>query len=198
MNHNHSETSINLIHAVRSHDNPAWERLCTRYTPMVVRWIRKAGLSEWDTADVVQNVFEKVASNIQRFRKEKEGDSFRGWLWTVTRNEIRAWFRAQKRNPERVLGGSAANAMMKEIPEWIDDDSVSERFYRSDRSRTKQVQLAAQNIRGDFAEHTWQAFWRSTVEGHSTADIADDLKMSRVAVRQAKFRVLARMREYLS
>ena len=52
-------------------------------------------------------------------------------------------------------------------------------------------------IRAEFEDHTWRAFWRSAVEGHSTAEIAGDLGMSKGAVRQAKYRVLQRLREEL-
>ena len=51
------------------------------------------------------------------------------------------------------------------------------------------------SIRGDFDDPTWQAFWRLTVENHATADIAAELGISQGAVRQAKYRVLCRLRE---
>ena len=50
-------------------------------------------------------------------------------------------------------------------------------------------------IRSDFDDNTWQAFWRLTVEGHAAGDIAVELGISPGAVRQAKYRVLCRLRE---
>ena len=54
-----------------------------------------------------------------------------------------------------------------------------------------------QLVRGDFEEKTWQAFWRLAVEGHSAAEIAEDLQMTDAAVRQSKYRVLCRLRDEL-
>ena len=49
-------------------------------------------------------------------------------------------------------------------------------------------------IRPEFEERTWQAFWRSAVEGQSSAVVAEALEMTPGAVRQAKSRVLRRLR----
>ena len=48
-------------------------------------------------------------------------------------------------------------------------------------------------MRGQFSEQTWQAFWRTAVEGRSGQEVADELKMSVGAVYVAKSRALARL-----
>ena len=53
-------------------------------------------------------------------------------------------------------------------------------------------------IQSDFEQSTWQAFWRTTVDHQTAPDVANELNMSPGAVRQAKHRVLARLREFLS
>ena len=52
-------------------------------------------------------------------------------------------------------------------------------------------------IRGEFEERTWQAFWRTAVEGRDAKEVALELRMSPGAVRVAKSRVLRRLREEL-
>ena len=49
-------------------------------------------------------------------------------------------------------------------------------------------------IRPEFEERTWQAFWRAAVEGQPSAVVAEALEMTPGAVRQAKSRVLHRLR----
>ena len=56
---------------------------------------------------------------------------------------------------------------------------------------------AADTIRGDFSESTWQAFWRSSIDGHATSEIAHDLGLSPAAVCMCRSRVLRRLRETL-
>ena len=52
-------------------------------------------------------------------------------------------------------------------------------------------------VRSEFEERTWNAFWRSTVEVEPTADIALSLGITANSVRQAKSRVLRRLRQEL-
>ena len=52
-------------------------------------------------------------------------------------------------------------------------------------------------VRAEFEGRTWQMFWRSAVDGHAVAAIARDLGASAAAVRQAKSRVLRRLKSEL-
>jgi DNA-directed RNA polymerase specialized sigma24 family protein len=56
---------------------------------------------------------------------------------------------------------------------------------------------ALEIIRPEFEDRTWQAFWRATVDGHTAAEIAQDLGMTPRAVRQANYRVRRRLRRDL-
>ena len=50
-------------------------------------------------------------------------------------------------------------------------------------------------MRGHFQNRTWQAFWRTAVEGRSPREVAEALGLSVGAVYIAKSRVLARLKE---
>ena len=52
-------------------------------------------------------------------------------------------------------------------------------------------------VRAEFENRTWEAFWRTAVEGHAPAHVAEDLGMSVPAVYKAKSRVLRRLRQEL-
>jgi RNA polymerase sigma-70 factor (ECF subfamily) len=41
-----------------------------------------------DAADLGREVFLAVAKGIASFRRDKPGDSFRGWLFGITRNKV--------------------------------------------------------------------------------------------------------------
>ena len=171
--------------------------MCNIYSPLVVHWVRKVGIQSEDVNDIVQDVFQIVFKNIRRFEKDKPSDTFRGWLWTITRNEIRGWFKKQKAAKVKAVGGSDANNKLAKIPDWVDDDSAIHELPVDSATEAIVVQRAAEAIKDDFKSQTWQAFWRTTVEGRSSTEIAEDLGITTGAVRQAKFRVLARLREYL-
>ena len=54
---------------------------------------------------------------------------------------------------------------------------------------------AAESIRHEFTESTWQAFWQTGVENEDIKSVAEQLEISAGAVYIARSRVLARLRE---
>jgi RNA polymerase sigma-70 factor (ECF subfamily) len=56
---------------------------------------------------------------------------------------------------------------------------------------------AVELIRSEFEPRTWDAFWRSVIDGRPTDEVAAALGVSAAAVRKARSRVLHRLREHL-
>lgn len=187
-------TSASLLERVRRLDGDAWERLCALYSPVVYGWCRRAGLQESDAADVVQNVFRSVLRGIGDFRGKTRVGSFRGWLWAITRNEVRLFYRTQGSVPQ-ALGGSEAQRRFAEQPDGTTDLDAAEPD--SAQTRRRVVHRALELVRGDFSKSTWAAFSQISFEGRSISEVAANLGMAENAVRQAKFRVLRRLREEL-
>ncbi|MBI1902542.1 MAG: sigma-70 family RNA polymerase sigma factor [Planctomycetia bacterium] len=163
------------------------------YVPLVYSWAQRGGLQASDAADVVQEVFRVVAARIASFRGDRPGDSFRGWLWGITKNKLREHFRKTTFG-EAAAGGTAALERLKSLAAGLPDDSSA---LDDASSRAFIMRKAMQAVRIEFEETTWRAFWRSAVEDQATADIAADLGLSVAAVRQAKYRVLRRLRQEL-
>lgn len=188
-----SKTSTSWLSRVRQRDPQAWRRLTELYGPLVYHWGRRHGLSAEDASDLTQEVFSAVAGAIQRFRHSPETGTFRGWLWTIARNKLRDHFRHAVGH-EQASGGTEAWLRLSSIPEvWSDeardvtDSGELQRLFRR----------ALDRVRCEFENRTWQAFWLSTVEQQDTTDIAKTLDLSANSVRQAKSRVLRRLRREL-
>ena len=184
-----NSTSSSLIERVRAQDADAWKRLVVIYGPLVYRWSRQAGLQEDDAADIAQEVFRAVAANIVDFRHEGERNTFRGWLWTIARNKIHDHGRRQGKQAA-AIGGTDFQQRLDEVPATPEEAELSS----ADNDDAVVLHRAMDLIRGEFEPHTWQAFWRTTVDHQSSADVAAELEMTPNAVRQAKFRVLQRLR----
>ena len=189
-------TSMSLIDQVRSENAEAWSKLGHIYYPLLFDWAKKAGLQDSDAADIVQDVFSIVFKSISRFHKDRPADTFRGWLWTITRNEIRGWFRKQKAmqaKARRLLRESSNRVRSRlgktMIPKFtkLSQNSPTESLF---------VQRAAEAIRG-----TSKNISGGFLAGHRRRSLVHrdcrKLNMSTGAVHQAKFRVLARLREFL-
>jgi len=188
-----SSTSSSLLQRVLAQEPDAWHRLSELYGPVVLQWARQMKLREHDAADVVQEVFQAVAVHIGQFRRQRPEDSFRGWLWTITRNKVRDHFRRLATRQEAV-GGSEAFVRLEQIPD-APPDSVSTSALPPTAASV--VRRVLELIRDEFEPHTWEAFWRLAVDGQSADEIARDLSLSKPAVRQAKYRVLRRLRQEL-
>jgi RNA polymerase sigma-70 factor, ECF subfamily len=184
-------TSSDLLSRVRQHDPAAWSRFVTLYAPLVYTWCRKAGIKPADAGDILQDVFARAFAAIDRFRHDREGDTLRGWLRVICRNQVTDHFRRQGGAPAAV-GGTDAQAKMAAVPAWADDEAA----LVDDRERL--VRRAAELVRSEFEPRTWQAFWAMAVEGRSAAETATALGMTPGAVRQAKYIVTKRLREELS
>jgi RNA polymerase sigma-70 factor (ECF subfamily) len=182
-------TSLSLVRRLKKRDQQAWSRLVRIYGPLVYRWCRRAGVPAQDAADVAQEVFQAVATGIDGFQRERDGDFFRGWLYGITRHKVNDYFR--RRAGPVPAGGSSAQQRLEAValPE-PDESQIAADTHRM-------LHAALDSIRGEFEEHNWQAFWRTAVEQQSAADVARDLGLTSAAVRQAKFRVLRRLRREL-
>src|SRR5262249_19849176 len=186
-------TSRSLLERVKADEAAAWERLVTLYAPRLFHWCRRWALREPDVADVLQEVFQAVVAHVASFRKEREGDSFRAWLRRITRNKVVDHFRRLGREPPGV-GGSEAQARLARVPFPQPPDEDGD----ADETAERGLLLPAlEVIRPGFEQRTWQAFWRTAIEGQLPRDVAAALSMSTGAVRVAKCRVLQRLRAEL-
>ena len=158
------------------------------YGPLVLGWCRGWGLRDDDAADVFQEVFQSVAVHLAAFRRDRTGDTFRGWLRTITRNKVTDLYRRREKEPA-AAGGSEARDRLDRVPaeEPAPDPT-------SDAAETEVLHRALSQIRGEFEPRTWEAFWQTAVNGRPAADVASELGMTAGAVRVAKSRVLHRLR----
>lgn len=183
--------SSSLLDRVQQMQPEAWAQVVTVFGPIVYRWCRQAGLAGHDASDVVQEVFASVARGIGRFERVKGEGSFRSWLATITRNRIRDHYRRCAKQPVGA-GGTEALQHMQQVRDWL-DQSISEANLNESLPR-RVLEL----VESEFTPVTWQAFWLSTVEGISAADVASRLQLNVASVYQAKSRVLRRFRQRLS
>jgi RNA polymerase sigma-70 factor, ECF subfamily len=185
------DTSLSLIDRVRAKEQDAWRQFTDLYGPLVYHWCRTRELPPEDAADIVQEVFRSVAANIETFEKDEQTGSFRGWLWTITRNKIFDLWK-NRRGEAVAVGGSEAHERLQSIPETEPPEADE-----PSTGTSALVLRAAEMIRPEFQTHTWQAFWRVTVDDIDPATVAEELGMKVGSVFQAKSRVLKRLREYL-
>ena len=158
---NGSSTSSSLLRRVIARDSIAWDRFAKLYGPLVYRWARQANLQNEDAADIAQEVFRGVVNNLGGF-EPGSGNTFRGWLFGVTRNKIADHFRKfGKESP--AIGGTDAGLMLDNVVPH-NADSLEPTSDRID-DQLDLLHRALRLIKVEFTDTTWSAFWRSTVDG---------------------------------
>ena len=178
-------TPLSLLERARARQPEAWRQLVDLYRPLVLFWCGRQGVPAADREDVAQEVFAAAAAGLDTFHRDRPGDTFRGWLRAITRNLSRAYFRRTSREARAVDGGVLRNIPDPAPPPDDDEEAEVGQLYRR----------ALDLVRGDFEPRTWEVFWLTVVEGRSPAALAKELGVTPGAVRQAKLRVLRRLKE---
>lgn len=185
-----AEPSSSLLARVRARDQAAWERLVNLYSPLVYRWCKQCGLQAADAADIGQQVFLAVARKVGDFRRDRAGDSFRGWLRAIAMNRLHDHRRTVAK--DKIEGGDALDGLA-----LLDADASGASETKSQREEEESLlfRRAMDLMRTEFEEKTWQAFWQVIVDGRRPADVGRDLGMTANAVYLARGRVMRRLRE---
>jgi RNA polymerase sigma-70 factor (ECF subfamily) len=179
-------TPVSLLQRLRQPgDRAAWSQFVRLYTPLLYAWARRAGLSETDAADLLQDVFATLVQELPHFEYQP-GKSFRGWMRTILLNRWRTLRRrptAHPRPPQHLDG----------LPRDTDPALPGE----AEELRAV-VRQALTLIEGDFTPATWMAFREYVLNDRPADEVAGELGISVNAVYLARSRVLRRLREHLA
>ena len=170
-------------------DEPAWAEFVEIYEPLIHQLARRRGLQPADAADLAQDVFRTVARAIEHYDPDPALGSFRAWLSRIARNLTVNLLVAQNRHL-RGSGDSEVRRLLEEQPAPEAEDTI----LFDGEYRRRLFAWAADRVRGEFRDATWQAFWKTGVEGCDPRAVAIELGMSPGAVYIAKSRVMARLR----
>jgi RNA polymerase sigma-70 factor, ECF subfamily len=193
-----SRTHTSVVRGAQADDAEAWTTLVRVYSRRVYRWCRIASLQPADSANVVQDVFRAVARKIGDFRRDRDGDTFRGWLRRITDNKIRDHHRAKRRELAHACGGTDAYRELVNCPEGSSLPSDIRDDVNAAASGSALARALCTQIRNEFSERDWQIFWRIVIDGQSASEAAEDFGVSANAARLVKMRVLRRCRQLLA
>jgi RNA polymerase sigma-70 factor (ECF subfamily) len=169
-------------------DRLAWGEFVQLYAPLIHAYGLRRGLQDSDAADLTQEVLHRVARASAGFEYDPAKGTFRGWLLTITLNELRKLVARQARQASGA-GDTDVLRLLEQQEDAADEDAWQREY------QWNLFQWAANKVRGDFREPTWQAFWRTAVLAHDTEAVARDLGLSAGAVYVARSRVTARIRQ---
>jgi RNA polymerase sigma-70 factor (ECF subfamily) len=185
-------TSTSLLDLLRASDEDGWRQFTELYGPLIYSWCRFSKLGPEDSADIMQDVFRAVLVHAAEFRKDAKVGSFRGWLWTITRNKVRDHYKIRA-GKAQATGGSSVHRRLLDQP----DDQVSDSSHSSLPGTAGLAFRVLKIIQSEVKESTFSAFWRTTIDGVHPSVVAEELQIPVHSVWQARSRVLRRARQLL-
>jgi RNA polymerase sigma-70 factor (ECF subfamily) len=183
-------TRASLLLQLRDGTNHlAWQEFVKLYGPVIYGFARRRGLQDADAADLMQDVMRSVSTAIGRLDYDRSHGTFRGWLFTITRNKVFNFLSARKGRP-RGSGDTGTNQLLNAHPDDNDGTDAWEMEYQR-----RLASLAMDRVKSEFQDNTWRAFWLTAVEARPVAEVSKQIGLSSGAIYVAKSRVLARLKQ---
>ena len=93
---------------------------------------------------------------------------------------------SRKRREIGGQGGTDVLDLLANVPDVSDDQTLKYEY--------ELVLWAAGQVRGEFLESSWKAFWMTFVDGRSVAEVATELGVTPGSIYVSRSRILARIR----
>jgi RNA polymerase sigma-70 factor (ECF subfamily) len=183
------ETSVSLLERLAGRPTDLdWRRLFDLYQPLLRCWALRAGATDADADDLVQETLTVIVREVGTFDRGRAG-AFRSWLRGILANRLRDFFRSRRSRPV----ATGESGFLDRLDELAAPDSALSKQW--DREHDRHVAARVMKlVEGDFAPATWHAFRRQVLDGAAPAEVAAELGLSHNAVLLAKSRVLKRLR----
>jgi RNA polymerase sigma-70 factor (ECF subfamily) len=186
------ETDHSLVDRVKdTSDKASWLEFMGIYQPVVYRLARRRGMQDADAQDVSQQVFSSISRAIVGWQQSEDQPPFRAWLTTIARNAITTAL--MRRRPDRGTGSSSVADALDRTPdaEQTEEEVIIE-------ARRAIVRWAAEQIRPEFTEVTWDIFWKTAMQYISVAEVSRSTGRSTGSIYVARHRVLSRLKEKIA
>ena len=178
-------TRETLLAKIKSrHDEESWEDFVYYYKGFIYIVCRRLKLSHHDSEEIVQKVLLFLWKALPEFNYN-EKLKFRGWLFQVTKNNVRDFYKHVKRHNNK-LDKASENSSLKTVS-LPDIDDIAETEWKAYIAT-----MALNNIKDNFSDTVIQAF-KLLSQGRARTDVAEELGLPPNTVSVYKRRVSALM-----
>ena len=174
-------------------DDASWNEFHELYHDLIFSVARRAGLSEREASEVVQDTLISVTKKIPGFTYDPEKDSFKGWLLTVARWRIRDQL-AKRSGP--AMQGQRTGAPNEEqetrtrtidrVPDPIGPDLAA---IWEEEWETYLLKTALARIKRQVQPQHYQIYHLHVILGQPAREVARTLDVNTAQIYLAKHRV---------
>ena len=179
-------------------DQESWRDFFDTYWRLVYATALKAGLTETEAQEVVQEVMIAAAKKMPEFTYDPGKDSLKGWLLAVTRWKVADQFRKREKvgqpsrlprsgeTPDLPSDETSRTATVERVPDpkGIDLEAIWDGEWRQNLLRT-----ALDRVKSRVNPAHYEMYHVHVVQGLSPRETARTLGVSTAAVHLAKHRV---------
>ncbi len=175
-------------------DQKSWQDFYDIYHRLIFGAAIKAGLTETEAEDVVQETVTAVARAIRDFKYEPEKCAFKTWLHGITKRQVANQFRTRQgkgRLLEPLPSADEEDSPVNELPDPASQvlDEIWEREWEQNL-----LDAAINRVKRRASPAQFQIFEYHVRQGHSVSETARDLDVTAAKVYLAKHRISARVR----
>src|ERR1041385_5986061 len=120
-----------LVRLRDGRDADAWQEFVRLYAPVIYGFARKRGLQDADAADLMQDVLRSVSTAMGRLDYDPIRGTFRGWLFTVTRNKVFNFLDSRRRRVQ----GTGDSRVQQRLEQHADADGTLSADWETDYQR---------------------------------------------------------------
>jgi len=175
-------------------DQASWREFFDTYWRLLYGVARKAGLTEAEAQDVVQETMLAAARKMPGFTYDPAKDSFKGWLLTVTRWKIADQFRKRQKLPGRYGSDrgprgetdEARTATIERIPDpaGADISLLWEREWQENLFR-----VALQKVKQQVNPAHYEMYHLHVIKQQPVRQVAKALRVNPARIYLAKYRI---------
>ena len=161
-------------------DQESWREFFNRYWRFIYSVALRAGLTETEAEEVVQETVITVAKQMPSFKYDRSKGSFKGWLQKTTRWKILAQLRKRQGNQRFEQG----TGLLNEEGEWETmDPGVSDLEARwQEEWEQNLMEVAVERVKRQVRPREFQVFDFCTVKEWPVAKVACHLNLIRPQV----------------
>ena len=185
-------TRLSLLERLRDlDDHGSWQEFFDTYWRLIYFAAVKAGLTDADAEDVVQETIIGIARNMENFRYEPEVCSFKGWMMRVIHSRIIDHLRKAKPGKyafvpipaDTPAGDEEEDPVEQAVPEKLFEDLWDVEWKKN------LIEAAMERVKRKIAPEHYQIFFLHSVKGMSAREVGELLGASVPKVYVVRHRV---------
>jgi RNA polymerase sigma factor (sigma-70 family) len=170
-------------------DQESWRDFFNTYWRLIYGVALKAGLTEPEAQDVVQETVLSVAKKMRDFKYDPVAGSFKGWLLQLTRWRITDQLRRRPPASVHSFAGRTDEARTPTVDRIVDPNSLEWDAVWNDEWEKNLLAAALARIRRQVSPKQYQIFDLYVLKQWPVAKVKESLAVSRTQIYLAKHRV---------